>query len=274
MLKVLSRYDHDLVSCFGIICVVTLLAFPSFLNFLTSKNVTRIDYLKITGFFIVQEKYCTVVAIHAILTCTIGLLVLACTESTLAIYACYVCGLFRITSYRLRNAVDNAVGQIVHNRNGSSHSSIPEAVAIHSKSLRIIEESAAMLTIPYLAAIIIAIISFGLNLYRLFLATVDMNSLELIFSGMLVTIHLVIVFLNNYNGQKIIDDSVSVFYETYDTTWYSIPPSMQKLLLMIMRRSSIECAFNLADLFTPSFTGFSTMMSSSFSYFTLLYSTR
>ncbi|XP_054013879.1 uncharacterized protein LOC128895374 [Hylaeus anthracinus] len=263
-----------IVCCFGIVCVVILLMFPSFLNFLASRNVTRVDYLKFSGFFDVQEKYCIVVAMHATLTSMIGLLVIACTESTLAVYAYYVSGLFRITSYRLRNAVDNAVEQIVHNHNGSNHSSIPEAVAIHTKSIKIIDETAAMITIPYLVAIIVVVVSFGLNLYRLFLATLDIDSIEIIFSGMLVTIHLVIMFLNNYNGQKIIDDSGSVFYETYDTTWYSTPPSVQKLLLMIMHRSSIECAFNLADLFTPSFIGFSTMMSSSFSYFTLLYSTR
>ncbi|XP_076629236.1 uncharacterized protein LOC143345745 [Colletes latitarsis] len=81
-----------------------------------------------------------------------------------------------------------------------------------------------------------------------------------------------IMFLNNHCGQKILDDSMDVFFETCDSIWYYAPLSMQKMLLIILQRSSIECAFNLSGLFVSCYKGFTTMMRSSFSYFTILYS--
>ncbi|KZC09912.1 hypothetical protein WN55_00558 [Dufourea novaeangliae] len=57
-----------------------------------------------------------------------------------------------------------------------------------------------------------------------------------------------------------------------NSLWYKAPLKTQKMLLFILMRSSTEVQFNLAGLFIPSYTGFSTMISSSFSYFTVLYS--
>ncbi|XP_076629237.1 uncharacterized protein LOC143345746 [Colletes latitarsis] len=82
------------------------------------------------------------------------------------------------------------------------------------------------------------------------------------------------MFLNNYSGQKVIDDSGDVFIDTYNTLWYRTPLSMQRMLLLIMRRSAINCECNLSGLFIPSYEGFATMMSSSFSYFTVMYSVK
>ncbi|XP_076227982.1 uncharacterized protein LOC143175076 isoform X2 [Nomia melanderi] len=56
----------------------------------------------------------------------------------------------------------------------------------------------------------------------------------------------------------------------YDTLWYCMPLRSQKLLLFIMMRSISEVKLNLAGLFTPCYEGFTTMMSSSFSYFTVI----
>lgn len=45
----------------------------------------------------------------------------------------------------------------------------------------------------------------------------------------------------------------------YVSLWYSIPLKVQKILLLIMLRSSTAFAFNLFGLFTPCYTGFSTV---------------
>lgn len=45
----------------------------------------------------------------------------------------------------------------------------------------------------------------------------------------------------------------------YISLWYSIPLKVQKILLLIMLRSSTAFAFNLFGLFTPCYTGFSTV---------------
>ncbi|XP_076175243.1 uncharacterized protein LOC143150681 [Ptiloglossa arizonensis] len=96
---------------------------------------------------------------------------------------------------------------------------------------------------------------------------------EVLLASMIVSGYLFVMYMNNYSGQKIIDNSLDVFYQTCDSMWYCAPMSIQKLLLMIIHRSSIQCSFNLGGLFVPSHQGFWTMMSASFSYFSVLYST-
>ncbi|XP_054009151.1 uncharacterized protein LOC128892641 isoform X3 [Hylaeus anthracinus] len=220
------------VSCFGIVCVCIVLLFPVWIQILISHNVTRSEGMKFLGFIAQHDNY------------------------------------------RIRHAVNKAIKQIAFpNRNALNEANIRDVVETHMKSIEIIEAVAKQTMLAYLIAILVVIISFSLNLYRVFLAVIDMTDLiEVLLSSVMVIIHMVIMFLNNYSGQKVIDDSMDVFYETYFTTWYYTPLKMQKLLLLMMVRSSIVCEFNLSGLFVPSYEGFSTMMSLSFSYFTVLYS--
>ncbi|XP_054002653.1 uncharacterized protein LOC128889226 isoform X2 [Hylaeus anthracinus] len=140
---------------------------------------------------------------------------------------------------------------------------------------KIINELVTKMMVSYLVAILLVVMSFGVNLYHCFLGYVEMGDpQELVLSTVIVSIHVVIMFLNNLSGQLLIDNSRCVFYETYNSMWYRTPPSMQKLVLMILHRSSIDSAFNLSNLFIPCFEGFSAMLSTSFSYFTMLYSTQ
>ncbi|XP_054009150.1 uncharacterized protein LOC128892641 isoform X2 [Hylaeus anthracinus] len=262
------------VSCFGIVCVCIVLLFPVWIQILISHNVTRSEGMKFLGFIAQHDKYVHFISLHILFNSIIGLLVISVTESTLSVMAYYVCGLFKITSYRIRHAVNKAIKQIAFpNRNALNEANIRDVVETHMKSIEIIEAVAKQTMLAYLIAILVVIISFSLNLYRVFLAVIDMTDLiEVLLSSVMVIIHMVIMFLNNYSGQKVIDDSMDVFYETYFTTWYYTPLKMQKLLLLMMVRSSIVCEFNLSGLFVPSYEGFSTMMSLSFSYFTVLYS--
>ncbi|XP_076287738.1 uncharacterized protein LOC143212647 isoform X2 [Lasioglossum baleicum] len=94
-----------------------------------------------------------------------------------------------------------------------------------------------------------------------------------IFVPILVTlVHLLVMLLNNYSGQSVIDTSSQVFIEAYNSVWYLIPPKSQKMLLIVLTKSMTATKINVAGLFVPCYEGFSTMMSSSFSYFTVLYS--
>ncbi|XP_043523588.1 uncharacterized protein LOC122535818 [Frieseomelitta varia] len=80
------------------------------------------------------------------------------------------------------------------------------------------------------------------------------------------------MFQNNHCGQLVINTSMDIFIEIYDSTWYSIPLKAQKLLLMIMTKSLQQYEFNLSGLFVPCYEGFLTMINAAFSYFTVMQS--
>ncbi|KOX80651.1 hypothetical protein WN51_05506 [Melipona quadrifasciata] len=60
-------------------------------------------------------------------------------------------------------------------------------------------------------------------------------------------------------GQRLIDHSTGVFYETYNSYWYRMPLKAQKMYLIILLRSIKSCSFSKGQLFTLSFNGLSTV---------------
>ncbi|XP_076378916.1 uncharacterized protein LOC143259626 isoform X4 [Megalopta genalis] len=111
------------------------------------------------------------------------------------------------------------------------------------------------------------------HLVLLYLAVMQLDEIDnVLVSLQFVLAHVIIMFSNNYSGQRLINTSIGIFQGTYNSLWYRIPPKSQKTLLFILMKSATEVRFNLSGLFTPCYEGFTSMMSSSFSYFTVLHS--
>ncbi|XP_076383537.1 uncharacterized protein LOC117218901 isoform X3 [Megalopta genalis] len=196
----------------------------------------QLRYLRMFGFFYNEENAQTDwVGLQLVLVSVLGQLALVGTEASGAVFSAYLCGLFEIT--------------------------------------RLAAQLGKCMTYSYLMAIVAVVLSFAVNLYRLLLAAKNADDVEnLFFSASLTLSHILIMFLDNHSGQKLVSTSVEVFHETYNSLWYCIPPRSQKLLLFLLMRSIEEVQYNFAGLFVPCYEGFSMLMSSSFSYFTVLIS--
>ncbi|XP_076226767.1 uncharacterized protein LOC143174888 isoform X1 [Nomia melanderi] len=128
-------------------------------------------------------------------------------------------------------------------------------------------------TISYLVAILVAVISFAVNLYRFFLAVVKMDRIDnVIISFEIFLVHVIIIFLNNYSPQKLMSTSAKVSDEIYNSMWYRLPAKSQKMLLFLLMKCLYGVQISLAGLFVPCYAGFTMMINSSFSYFTVIYS--
>ncbi|XP_025074020.1 uncharacterized protein LOC112552617 [Pogonomyrmex barbatus] len=58
----------------------------------------------------------------------------------------------------------------------------------------------------------------------------------------------------------------------YIAQWQGAPLPAQRLLPIIMQRSTRSCKMVVGGMFVPSFEGFATLMSTTLSYFTVLWS--
>ncbi|XP_076383535.1 uncharacterized protein LOC117218901 isoform X1 [Megalopta genalis] len=171
-----------------------------------------------------------------------------------------------------RHRVHAAVKDVA-NSTSSRQIDIQSAIQIHQRAVELAAQLGKCMTYSYLMAIVAVVLSFAVNLYRLLLAAKNADDVEnLFFSASLTLSHILIMFLDNHSGQKLVSTSVEVFHETYNSLWYCIPPRSQKLLLFLLMRSIEEVQYNFAGLFVPCYEGFSMLMSSSFSYFTVLIS--
>ncbi|XP_076228224.1 uncharacterized protein LOC143175075 isoform X3 [Nomia melanderi] len=250
------------LSCVAVIFAFAVLVVPTILQ-----SKLQIHYLRILGFFFNQRgRNVDFVCCNLALVTSVGVLSLSCTEAIPTVFGCYISGLFQITSYRMENAI---------NRSAKSDTPIEidvqSAVEMHQRALDLNEQLISNMMLSYLAAILAVVISFAVNLYRVYLVLQNKHEIDNVVITLLIfSMHVMVMLLNNYSGQRLINNSVDFFHNIYDTLWYCMPLRSQKLLLFIMMRSISEVKFNLAGLFTPCYEGFTTMMSSSFSYFTVI----
>ncbi|XP_076378712.1 uncharacterized protein LOC117218887 isoform X2 [Megalopta genalis] len=261
------------ISCGLVVFSLVTLLVPTILH-----SKYQLHYLRMYGFYFNEQGRKTdLVSMQLLLVSTMGYLSIAGTESTLAVYTAYFCGLFEVASYRIQNEVNNVINSVI-----SKSLDIRSTVEVHRRAMEMVKNLTQELAVSYLLAVITVVASFAINLYRqnnllrqLLLASNNSRDVEnLIFTVGLNLLHFIILFLNNYIGQGVKDSSIQVYYDTCNSLWYCIPPKSQKLLLFLLLRSKNEIQYDLAGLFTPCYEGFSMMMSSSFSYFTFLYSTQ
>ncbi|XP_011705131.1 PREDICTED: uncharacterized protein LOC105460383 [Wasmannia auropunctata] len=85
---------------------------------------------------------------------------------------------------------------------------------------------------------------------------------------------LVYMFVANYIGQNIIDHNNHVFSIAYNVQWYRAPIHIQKMILFLLQRETKEFCLNFCGLFNASIECFATLIKSSVSYFTVIYSTQ
>ncbi|XP_076228040.1 uncharacterized protein LOC116434616 isoform X1 [Nomia melanderi] len=250
------------LTCMAVLLINAMLLLPTVLQ-----SKLQIRYLKILGiFFNHRGRKVDFVCCNVALVTSVGVLSLSCTEAIPAVFGCYISGLFQIASYRLENAINRSTKS-----DRPIEIDVRSTVEIHQRALEMNKQIETSIAIPYLVAIIAVIISFAINLYRVYVVLQNKHEIDnVVISLLIFLVHLMIMLLNNYSGQRMINNSVDFFHNSYDTLWYCMPLRSQKLLLFIMMRSISEVKLNLAGLFTPCYEGFTTMMSSSFSYFTVI----
>ncbi|XP_025160176.1 odorant receptor 49a-like [Harpegnathos saltator] len=122
--------------------------------------------------------------------------------------------------------------------------------------------------------IISATISTSLNLLWIFHELTTKCDFEKLVTPILILITLyVYMFLSNYCGQIVIDHNEEVFTTLYSIQWYCAPLRIQKIILFLLQKGTKTFHMNIGGLFVASLKGFSTLASTSTSYFTIIYST-
>ncbi|XP_076378796.1 odorant receptor Or2-like isoform X3 [Megalopta genalis] len=244
--------------CTGGLCLVGSLGISTFVD-----SDIQLHFLNLLGFFYKERSQQSAFTCwHITLTTVYGLLTLTCTEGSVTVFASYISGMLKIASYRMQNAVNT-----VANSRTTKTIDIRSAMEMHRRAILYTKD----IMLLCLLLTLVVIVAFGVNLYGFFISITESNDRD----AMMLSVHFVMAYTtficgNNYSGQLVLDSSGELFRETYNSLWYRIPAKMQKLVLFSLMRSRSDVAFNLAGLFTPCYEGFTMMMSSSFSYFTLL----
>ncbi|XP_076299136.1 uncharacterized protein LOC143218061 [Lasioglossum baleicum] len=206
------------------------------------------------------------------------------------------------SSYRMRNAIDKIATSTTVRR-----IDIKPAVDIHLKAIEYSKKYADNMMLPSILIVIVGVSSFGVNIYRVSIIQIKYLELEnrsrqiliimsktkynqIVFrmpqlyititqvkeiDAVILSVQFVIAYSafiagNNYSGQVLMDNSIQIIEEIYNSSWYRIPTKMQKVVLFTFMNCHNLVTFNLAGLFILCSEGLGMMFSSAFSYFTLL----
>ncbi|XP_019885134.2 odorant receptor 47a-like [Camponotus floridanus] len=283
IMKQYSRYGKRYAIAFIIFAVccsfsITIAMFwSSILQITLGTNVTQSRRLPITmEYFIDQEKYFYWILLHIGVASFIGTIVILGIGSVLIMYVLHICGMFRISSYRIKRAMHiNMLENIKPRKENLMLKGIISAVDIHRQAIKLSNCLVSKIETMMLCLIICGVLTLSLNLLRIFqIASYGDDVKEFLIPFILIIIDIVYMFIANYLGQNITDHNNDVFATVYDVQWHVAPLHIQKVILFLLQRGTKDFTISIGRLFVASLECFTTLVKTSVSYFTVVYSTQ
>ncbi|XP_071629412.1 uncharacterized protein [Temnothorax longispinosus] len=263
----------------AILLVFALLLYPIWpriFDILLPMNETRphISPLFVTEYFIDQEKYFYLISLHTNTGFTIGVGVMLATGTMFIVYSQYACGMFRIASYRVKQAITIEILQKNSLKNENLiYKKLIYAVDMHRKAMKFSESIISRFKVMFSSLIIVGVICASLNFFRIFqMVSLSCDVKELSLRLIFFIIHFCYMFAANYLAQEIANHNNDVFTTVYNVQWYVTPLQIQKMILFLLQRGTKAFTMNIAGLFVGSLEGAATLLSTAVSYFTVLYS--
>ncbi|XP_025271235.1 uncharacterized protein LOC112639941 [Camponotus floridanus] len=228
-----------------------------------------------TEYFIDQEKYFYFILLHNIASVCIGTIAMLATGTILIMYFQYTSGMFKIASYRIKRAMNVDMLQNIKQKNILIFKDLICAVDIHQQAMRLSQHFISSFEAMMFCLIVVGVVSVSLNLFRIFqIASFTKNVKELITPILFTIATIVYMFIANYVGQTITNHNQHVFITAYNVRWYFAPLYIQRMILFLLQRNSRNFTLNIGGLFDASIECFATLVKTSVSYFTVIYSTR
>ncbi|RLU21352.1 hypothetical protein DMN91_005725 [Ooceraea biroi] len=229
----------------------------------------------ITEYFLDEERYFYLVLLQMYVTFFIGGFTMTATGTMLLGYIKYICGMFKIASYRIEHAMMiNMLENIKVKEEIGINKRIIYGIQIHSKAMKFSKFLISSFEGMFLASICIAILVLSLNLFGMFRYVLVKDAGKSVLHSIMVVLLLVLMFLANSASQDIIDYNNDVFSAACNIQWYVAPLRTQKLILFLLQRGNTIFNLRIAGVFTGSFECFATMTKQAISYFTVIYSTQ
>ncbi|KAL6425041.1 hypothetical protein ACFW04_009383 [Cataglyphis niger] len=239
-------------------------------------NISQSHRLPImTEYFVDQEQYYFLIYLHLNAAFCIGVAGMLSVGTMLIAYLEHTCGLFQISSYRIKRAMRVIILQNINPKNNILLEEIKYAVDIHRQAMKLSKGLVSKFGAMLFCLIMTGVISLSLNLFQIFrIASVEDNINEIIIPCIFVFTSILYMFCANYVGQNVTDYNTHVFHTVYNVQWYVAPLHIQKLMLFLLQRNAHDFTLDVGGLFIGSLECFATLVKTSVSYFTVMYSTQ
>ncbi|XP_018051568.1 PREDICTED: uncharacterized protein LOC108689348 [Atta colombica] len=193
------------------------------------------------------------------------------TGTMLIVYLKHICGMFSIASFRIKKAMEiNMQHDVTEEKMVIIYKGIICAIDIHRKATEFSQVFIKSFEGSFFCLIAAGMICLTSTLVQI----ITYNSTEqLVLQLIHISVLYIYVFLSNYTAQDITDHNEYVFATVYNVEWYMAPLYIQKMILFLLQKGTKTFHLILGGIFVASMESAATLMSTSISYFTVLYST-
>ncbi|XP_051153964.1 uncharacterized protein LOC127277145 [Leptopilina boulardi] len=277
-LKILKEYANQgrkYVHVYSILMLLNMIDFlgspliQPFMDFILPLNESRPRRLIIeTDYLIIdQDANYYWIALHTCLSTTAVTIVVVGIDSMFIAVIYHACGELAILRFKLKNLTN--MEKNLPKRN--IYEEIKFCARKHNSVIIFVKDITDYFSIP-------SFIVLGINILMISVTGVQTvvnlnNPKDALTSAMFTLGQIFHLFYLTVPCQYLTDHSIKLSESIYDGYWYEMPIGSQKLLLMIMLRSTKPCSFIAGSLYTFSMENFSSVVQKSMSYFTVLLST-
>ncbi|KAF3054243.1 Odorant receptor 366 [Nylanderia fulva] len=240
--------------------------------YIIATNISRPRSTHIlTEYFIDQEKYSYLIMLHTNAASCIGALAMASTGALLITYLQHTCAMFSIACYRIEQAIRIVQKGGIKNEQKCCQNIIG-AVNIHCEAMKLSHFLISNFVGSFFSLIAAGLFCLSCNLLQI--VSVNNSIEQILLSLFMVSVHYTYLFLSNHIAQEITDHNEYLFITVYNVNWYKAPIRVQKMILFLLQKGTKSFNLVLGGIFVASMKSAASLLSTSISYFTVLYSVR
>ncbi|XP_077264106.1 uncharacterized protein LOC143898469 [Temnothorax americanus] len=280
---IIEKYGY-IAKCYTVALTVAGICCESlnFIQFWTlsdddlSTNATRLHCMQfVTEYFVDQEKYFFLILLHINIALSIGGTAMIATGTMSIAFFKFFCGMFKISSYRIKRAVKIIQQNITLKNKISKSEDLISAVDIHRQVIKLSEYFVSKFEIIFFCLAQIFVISLCFNFFHIFqIVLSEQATKKALWPMTFAAGNIIFLFISNSLGQNMTDYNNYVFDTVYRVEWYVTPLHIQRIILFLLLKGAKIFTMNVGGLFTPSLECFAMLVKASVSYFTVMLSTQ
>ncbi|KAL6260950.1 hypothetical protein P5V15_008478 [Pogonomyrmex californicus] len=238
---------------------VSLSLIPHIANLVLPVNESWTTFMPYEAYYFVDsEKYFFYIFVRALVGIEVCLAGVMAHDCMLLTFIEHVCSVFALAGFRFESITHDDSDHVEKSTLDDKYvRKIAISVHAHWQALHLAEFLENIFRISL--AIQVLIITIGMSITLLQVALRLNETAEMLRYMSFVTCELINVFCISVQGQKLIDHSVKIADQIYNSFWYELPTKSQKMLLSVMRRSGQPNFISAGKIYVFSLKSFTTV---------------
>ncbi|XP_044010437.1 odorant receptor 13a-like [Aphidius gifuensis] len=223
----------------------------------TRKNIAPFE----TDYKVDLDDYFYLIVLHGLVTCTTTVTFLWVTDAFIMVMVQHCCGLFGTIGHVLKQLNEKISEKDEKNI-------INYAILMHKRAITFADFIESTVTVMYGFVVLINMIAISVTGVETIFRW-DNQDVRLKFVAYTIA-EIVHLFFNTLPSQQLIDDSGKVFDSIYECDWSSLSIKSQKLIWLMLVRSTRPCYLTAGKFYELNMENFSQVVRTAVSYLTVL----